>query len=148
MPKLFHTNILAVVLATIAFFILGWIWYGPLFGDAWMAAEGVTEEVARARLEEMGIVTWLSSALLLTLGQAVGVLMVIHLAGAKHIPACLSAAFWLAVTIALPIIGYASVYGGYPFNGFLIDAGHLLLGYLLMATIYAMFRGKGAVDAA
>ena len=148
MPKLFNTNIIAVLLATITFFMFGWIWYGLLFEDVWLAAEGITQEVASQHLEEIGMVTWLVSALLLTLGQAVGVLMVIHHVGAKKLPACLKAAFWLAVTIPLPLLANGSVYDGYPLSGFLIDASHILIGYLLMAEIYAAFRGKGAVDGA
>ena len=147
MPKIFNTSLLAVIAATIAFFAFGAIWYGPVFGDAWMAAEGMTQEVAEARLAEMGMAAWLFFALLITLGQAIGLLMVLHIAGAKRLPASLKYAFWLCVTIVLPIVAYASVYTGYPLGGFLIDAGHLLIGYLIMAAIYAAFRGRGAVDA-
>lgn len=35
-------NLLAVLLAAVAGFVLGGIWYGPLFGKAWMAANGFT----------------------------------------------------------------------------------------------------------
>ena len=35
---------LAILGATVAAFVLGGIWYGPLFGKAWMAALGKTEE--------------------------------------------------------------------------------------------------------
>lgn len=147
MPKIFNTSWLAVIAATIAFFAFGAIWYGPLFGEIWMAAEGITEEMAEARMAEMGMAMWLIFALLITLGQAIGVLMVLHIAGAKRLPASLKYAFWLCVTIVLPILAYASIYSGYPLNGFMIDAGHLLIGYLIMASIYAVFRGRGAVDA-
>ncbi len=146
MPKIFNTSWLAVILATVVFFALGAIWYGPIFSEAWMEAEGITQEIANARLEEMGMAQWFIAALLLTLGQAIGVLMVIHLAGAKRLPACLKAAFWLVVTIVAPILAYACVYGGYPLSGYLIDLGHLLIGYLLMAAIYAAFRGKDAIE--
>ncbi len=37
-------NWLAVIVATISTFVLGAIWYGPLFGKAWMAEHGYTEE--------------------------------------------------------------------------------------------------------
>ena len=30
-----HINMLAVVIAVAANFILGWVWYGPVFGKAW-----------------------------------------------------------------------------------------------------------------
>ena len=34
----------AVLVATVLAFVLGGVWYGPLFGKAWMDALGVTEE--------------------------------------------------------------------------------------------------------
>ena len=37
-------NWLAILVATVAAFVLGGLWYGPLFGKAWMAALGKTEE--------------------------------------------------------------------------------------------------------
>ncbi|MHC4377695.1 MAG: DUF1761 domain-containing protein [Planctomycetota bacterium] len=41
-------NWLAILVATIVSFVLGGLWYGPLFGQAWMAAVGKTEEQIRA----------------------------------------------------------------------------------------------------
>jgi len=41
-------SLLATLVATLLGFALGALWYGPLFGKAWMAAVGVTrEELAR-----------------------------------------------------------------------------------------------------
>ena len=34
----------AILLATVASFALGWLWYGPLFGRAWLAALGKSVE--------------------------------------------------------------------------------------------------------
>lgn len=39
---------IAIVLAPLLGFVLGGLWYGPLFGKAWMRASGVSEEQARA----------------------------------------------------------------------------------------------------
>jgi len=41
-------NWLAVLVATVAGFLLGGLWYGPLFGKAWLSAVGKTEEEVRA----------------------------------------------------------------------------------------------------
>jgi hypothetical protein len=38
---------LGVVLAAVAFFVVGGIWYAPLFGKLWMRLTGVDEETAR-----------------------------------------------------------------------------------------------------
>ncbi len=37
-------NIWAVLVATLSTFLVGWLWYGPLFGKAWMNAVGLSEE--------------------------------------------------------------------------------------------------------
>jgi len=37
-------NWLAVLVATLSTFVLGAIWYGPVFGKAWMKENGYTEE--------------------------------------------------------------------------------------------------------
>jgi hypothetical protein len=37
-------NVLAVLVATLSTFLVGWLWYGPLFGKAWMNAVGLSEE--------------------------------------------------------------------------------------------------------
>ena len=42
------TNYLAVFVAAIAYWLLGALWYGVLFGEAWMALEHMTEEQARS----------------------------------------------------------------------------------------------------
>ncbi len=39
-----NINFLAVIAATLSTFLVGWLWYGPLFGKAWMKEIGVTEE--------------------------------------------------------------------------------------------------------
>jgi hypothetical protein len=37
-------SLLATLVATVASFVLGGLWYGPLFGKAWMAENGFTAE--------------------------------------------------------------------------------------------------------
>lgn len=39
-------NHFAIIVATISAFILGGLWYGPLFGKAWMKENGFTPESA------------------------------------------------------------------------------------------------------
>ena len=52
---------LAVVAAALLTFVLGGLWYGPLFGKPWMRASGVTEE--RARQGNMPLIFGLSFVL-------------------------------------------------------------------------------------
>ncbi len=39
-----NLNMWAVLVATLSTFAIGWIWYGPLFGKAWMDVTGLDEE--------------------------------------------------------------------------------------------------------
>jgi len=38
-----RVNWWAIIVATIVYFIFGWLWYGVLFASAWLAAIGKTE---------------------------------------------------------------------------------------------------------
>ena len=40
-------SLLATLLATVLSFVLGGLWYGPVFGKAWMRLVGVTEATLR-----------------------------------------------------------------------------------------------------
>ncbi len=44
-----NINWLSVLVAAISTFLIGGIWYGPLFGKAWMTAFGFTEEDLKKR---------------------------------------------------------------------------------------------------
>jgi fructose-specific phosphotransferase system IIC component len=44
MHSLANVNWLAVFVAPLIGFVLGFLWYGPLFGRAWMKLTGMTKE--------------------------------------------------------------------------------------------------------
>ena len=44
MIDLFALNWVAILIATVLAFVLGGIWYGPVFGKAWLTALGKTED--------------------------------------------------------------------------------------------------------
>ncbi len=51
-------NYLAIIVATIAQFIWGWIWYMPIFGKAWGEIHGFTNKTAEEQSvlqKEMGV---------------------------------------------------------------------------------------------
>ena len=52
-----NVNLIAVVIATIAQFAVGFLWYGPLFGKLWGKMHGfdkLTKEVQKKMMKEMG----------------------------------------------------------------------------------------------
>lgn len=50
-------NLVAVLLAAVAQFIIGFLWHGPLFGKQWMAVTGITptEEERKNMLKPMAL---------------------------------------------------------------------------------------------
>ncbi|AVQ13522.1 PF08570 family protein [Leptospira santarosai] len=42
-PEL-HINYLAVLVAVVTNFIIGWLWYGPILGKAWMKEMGIAAD--------------------------------------------------------------------------------------------------------
>lgn len=44
MDVLAELNWIAIIVATVASFVIGFLWYGPVFGKAWLAALGKTED--------------------------------------------------------------------------------------------------------
>ncbi|WP_353778647.1 DUF1761 family protein [Winogradskyella sp. 3972H.M.0a.05] len=44
-----NINWLSVIVAAVSSFLIGGIWYGPLFGKGWMTEFGVTEEDLKKR---------------------------------------------------------------------------------------------------
>ena len=59
----FGLNLWAILAATLLGFVLAMVWYGPLFGDAWLASLG--RDMAWAQAQSMGtpmIVSFLAQA--------------------------------------------------------------------------------------
>ncbi|WP_298417492.1 DUF1761 domain-containing protein [uncultured Kordia sp.] len=42
-----NINWIALVVAALSTLVIGFVWYGPLFGKAWMKETGITEEQAQ-----------------------------------------------------------------------------------------------------
>ncbi|KOF02884.1 uncharacterized protein DUF1761 [Roseivirga ehrenbergii] len=66
-----NINWLAVVVSTVAYFALGAIWYGPLFGKAWQRGVGLSdEELKKANMGKL-----FGSALILSFVVSFGMAM-------------------------------------------------------------------------
>lgn len=141
MPKIFGSNIISLLLATIAFYMLGFLWYGFLFADQWMHLTGITEADALVRGEQLGAMMYVWGVLI-TLLQVLGIAAVLNWAGATRLMTCVKIAVMLAVMIVLPVLGYGMLYQDVSIHLVGIDFLHLLLGYALVAAILSFFRSN------
>ena len=144
MPKIFGTSLLGILAATVVFYILGALWYGFLFNEAWMASAGLTEESAKVIADKLGVMMWIGG-ILITFMQVIGLSYILNHSGASLMGTCIKVCAVIAILIALPMMAYNSLYQGYPMNGLLIDLGHIFVGYCLVGAILSFFRGKDAI---
>ena len=131
-------NYLAVLVAALAAFVLGALWYSPaLFARQWVAAHGYTpEQVAAMRQGTAGkyavsflcflVMAWVMAVLI----DRMGILSA--LGGVK-----LGGILWLGFAAALGL--NAHVYSNKRFAAFAIDAAYQLIFLVVMGVILAVW---------
>jgi len=128
-----NVNWLAVIVATAAMFVLGWIWYSFLFKNAWAKESGVSEE------PQGGVTKMFIAGFVLTfIGMLVLALFILSyefhdwLMGLK-----------LGVLVSVGFIG-TSLVNGYMYQGksaklMAIDAFYSIIGYAIGGIIIAVW---------
>lgn len=135
MPKLFGLNSLGVVVASIAFFMVGWLWYGVIFMDAWMAEMGIAAD------GDAESPIWMLGGFLITVAQVVGLGLVLKWKGAADIGAAVQTAFILWLVFALPFSHYTYLYTpAHSATLLMIDASHLLVGWIVSAVVLSLVK--------
>ena len=129
-----HINYLAVIVSTILTFVIGFLWYGPFFGKAWMKEIGHTEE--NAKKANMGKV--FVTAFILTFIMSWNLAAFI---GPKSdfifgLFAGLAAGIgWVAASI-----GVVYLFSQKSLRLFIIDAGYQVIIYAMMGGILGAWK--------
>ena len=123
-------NWLATVGAALAGFVLGGIWYGPLFGRAWQAHTGLTDEDLSSRGSPAVI---MPTAFVLALVQAT-VLALLLPASAGVVQASMYALV-IGVAFVATALGINYLFSRRSMALFAIDAGYNVLQFTLMGAI-------------
>lgn len=131
-------NPVGIIVASIAFFVVGFLWFGVIFSDAWMAAEGVTKEAAESESP-----AWMAVGFVITVMQVVGLALVLKWKGEAGPVAAATTAAILWALFALPFTLYDFIYTpGHDTMLLMIDASHLLVGWVVSAVALSLFRQK------
>lgn len=134
MPKVFGLNLLALAVASVVFYLIGFVWYGLVFGDAWMAAHGIA---AQAGGEEP---IWMVGGFIVTVMQVIGLGLVLKWKGVAALDKAVIAAVILWLVFALPLTMFAYIYLAHDSTLLMIDAGHLLVGWAASAAILSLMK--------
>jgi len=131
--SLVAVNTLAVLLAAIASFAVGALWYGVL-GKPWMRAARLTPDMTKPR-PSLFVITFLCELVMaLILALLIG-----HFEAATF-GDVLAAAFFLWLGFVATTIVVNTRYQGFGWDLPLIDGGHWLLVLLVQAAVLGAFR--------
>ncbi len=129
-------NWLAVLVSAISAFVLGGIWYGPVFGKAWQRLEGLSDE------EVQGGNTALifGGAFVLNLVMASSLALLLQLHPAPGPVSGLAAGGLLGLSLIATSYGISYLFGRKPLALWLIDAGYMVVFMALMGAILGAWR--------
>ena len=129
---------IGIAVAAAAGFVIGGLWYGPLFGKTWMAARGVTPQSAK---DGMNMPLIFGIAFLLNLWMA---FMLVHLFGTYDTEVSphhkLVIAGIAVLGFVIPAMGVNFLFSRLSLRLFAIDAGYWLVNFLAMGWILGLLH--------
>lgn len=135
-------NYLAVIVATISSMVIGFVWYGPLFGKQWMALMGIASKSMDAGKKGMG-----KRYGLMTLGSLVMSFVLAHsLVFASTylkldgLMAGLDAGFWNWLGFIAPVTLGSVLWENKSWKLWVLNNGYQLVTLLVMGCILALWK--------
>ena len=133
-------NLLAVLVAALASMVLGFLWYGPLFGKPWMALMGFSKDsMDKAKAKGMTM-----NYVLMAVGSLVMAYVLSHVTSfamaymqVSGYMAGLSSGFWTWLGFIAPVVMGAQLWEGKPWKLYPITAGYYLVSLMIMGAILA-----------
>lgn len=132
-------NYLAVLVAAVASFVIGMIWYSPaLFGKAWMKAGGMTEKSMKAHKKNMGMKVFVSIVASLIMASVLA--HFIKYLTATTFAEGMQTGFWLWLGFIATISLGSVLWENKSVKFYLINAGFRLVELLVMGGILAVWQ--------
>ena len=135
---MFDINLFAVLVAAIISMVLGGLWYGPLFGKAWMKLIGMSDaDLKKAKEKGMG-----KSYLLMFIGSLVMAFELAHIIqafGAEPWQMGLAAGFWSWLGFIATRSLSSVLWENKSWNLYWLNNGYDLLNLLLMGLILTLW---------
>jgi hypothetical protein len=128
-------SLLPVLSGAAAFFVVGMIWYGGLFGKAWQKAAGMSD--AQVEGGNMAVIFGLCLVFEILIAAVLWHLLE-RVSPAPHVVMMMAVGF--AGGIMIPAMGINYLFQRKPFSLFLIDGGHFLLGMAAMGGVFILWR--------
>lgn len=126
-----NANLLAILAAAATGFLIGGLWYGPLFGKAWMAEHGFTEE--QLRRSNMLKIYGLTFAFSVLSAVFLGHLLAFFDTNTRS---TLMISVGISLGYVIPAIGTNYLFSRKSGRLFAIDAGYWIVFYAAMGLVF------------
>ena len=139
MVPVVNINYLAVLVAAVAAHILGFLWYGPLFGKQWMAMMGMDKKkMQEAKKKGMGAQTWI----VMIVGTLLTSFVLAHFVkylNAETIADALELAFWTWLRFFGAVMLGTVIWEGRPWKLYFLNTAYWLVNLCIMASILTLW---------
>ena len=135
-------NYLAVLASAIVMMVLGYLWYGPIFGKMWTELAGLTPEkmaAAKAKGMTMSYVIQAIGALLTSFVLAHAIVFAGAYMQISGIAAGLEGAFWNWLGFVAPATVGMVLWEGKPWKYWFIVAGYYLVSMLVIGVLLGLW---------
>ncbi|HAP01484.1 MAG TPA: DUF1761 domain-containing protein [Bacteroidetes bacterium] len=124
-----NINWTAVLVATISAFVIGFVWYGPVFGRQWMKEIGLTPEAAK----NANMLKVFGPAFILTL--IMGLMLALHMHDNSDWLQGSKLAAMIALGFIAPTTGVNYIFCRKTITLWIIDCGYSLVTLCVMGAI-------------
>ena len=131
-------NYLSVLVATIAGMVVGFIWYGPLFGKTWIRLTKFSQtDINKAKEKGMGKTYFWAFIVVLIFAYVLA--NFVYIWGTETASEAFQLAFWIWLGFVVTIQANAVLWGGKPFQLYIIDIAHYLVVLYVMSLILTLW---------
>lgn len=135
-------NYLAVVVSAIASMVIGFLWYGSLFGKQWMALSGINPaKIDEAKKQSMG-----KGYALAFVGSLLTAYILNHVIALSNayfstsgIQAGLTSGFWMWLGFVVPVTLNSLLWEGKPLKLWILNTSYYLVMFLIVGGILAVW---------
>jgi hypothetical protein len=129
-----NANFLAILVAALSGFLIGGIWYGPLFGKVWQREAGVSQEaMGETSPYKLFGLTFLFSVL-----SAVFLGHLLASTGVSKPHVIMMISVGVAIGFIIPAFGTNYLFGRKSGTLFVIDAGYWVVYYAAMGGVFLL----------
>lgn len=131
-------NWAAVIVATLATFVVGFLWYGPLFGVSWQRLVGFSD----ADLQEGNMA--LTFGLAFVLEFIIATLLAMLLPAPRTAGTGLRYGLLIGAGFVATAMGVNSLFSRDPLSLWAIDAGYMVVVFMVIGAIIGAWPGRRA----